>query len=436
MMSGGREAQAQTSTPIHTDALFTRLLTAIRQIHIIDTHAHPAFPGDIEMDALNFYPSGTTPQETLALPLRLRPNNLELIPAFRAIYEYPHTDLSLEHLRELATLKNKKRAAADTSYFNSVLDKAGISISFANRVGMTNTPLDRQRFKWVPSIDAYLFPLNNSVYKKQHPAFQDFFSSEEKVLERYLALVETARPRRFDAYMRFVHESVSRLKADGAIAVKFELAYLRSLTVDDDPSQRQARRIYERYRSTTDVPEDEYRKLQDTLFHYLLREVTAVGLPVHIHTGMGGYYTFRLSNANPLLLENLVTDPQYRNTKFVLLHGGYPFTQEAIFLAGKPNVFLDTSGLSLQLYPEELARILKEWLSSYPEKILFGTDARIVSDIIDAEEAYWLATDSGRRALALALTEMVKENRCDELEALRFARLMLYDTAAKLYRLP
>jgi predicted TIM-barrel fold metal-dependent hydrolase len=316
-----------------------------------------------------------------------------------------------------------------------VLDKAGISISLANRVGMANAPLDRQRFKWVPSIDAYLFPLNNSVYKKQHPAFQGFFSSEEKVLDRYFALVETTRPRRFDAYLRFVHESVSRLKADGAIAVKFELAYLRSLSVDD-PAQRQVRRIYERYRSTTDVPEEEYRKLQDYLFRFLLREVTSVGLPVLIHTGIGTRDVFRLSNANPLLLENLVTDPQYRNTKFVLLHGGYPFTQEARLLAGKPNVFLDTSGLSLRLYPEEFARVVKEWLSFYPEKILFGTDATIISDIIDVEEAYWLATESGRQGLALALSEMVEEKRCDEVEALRLARLILHDTAAKLYGLP
>ena len=435
LLSGSREALAQTSSPAATDALFARLLAAIRQIQIIDNHAHPGLPGDLEREVLSFTPAGGMPQEIPTLPSRLRPNNVELIPAFHALYGYTHSDLSLEHLRELAALKKKKRASADASYFNTVLDEAGISISLANRVGMANTPLDRRRFKWVPSVDAYLFPLNNSVYKKQHPILEDFFSSEEKVLERYFTLVETARPRRFDAYLRFVHESVSRLKADGAIAVKFEVAYLRPLYFED-PSQRQARRIYERYRSTTEVPEDEYRKLQDALFRYLLREVTALGLPVHIHTGIGTHDALRLGNTNPLLLENLMTDPQYRTTKFVLLHGGYPFTREAKLLTGKPNVFLDTSGLSLYLYPEEFARIVKEWLSFYPEKVLFGTDATVMSDLIGAEEAYWLAAESGRQALARALTEMVQEKRCDETEALRLARLILHDTAAKLYGLP
>jgi predicted TIM-barrel fold metal-dependent hydrolase len=435
MTGGGREVRAQTMPVATSDTLHTRLLTAIRQIQIIDDHAHPALPGDPEKAVLGFSPSGATAQEPAILPLRLRPGNLALIPAFRALYDYAHADLSLEHLRELAALKRKTRAAADASYFNGVLDKAGISISLANRVGMANASLDRRRFKWVPSIDAYLFPLNNTVYKKQHPAFQSLFSSEERLLDRYLALVEMTRPRRFDAYLRFVRESVNRLKADGAVAVAFEVAALRSLSIDD-PSLRQARRVYDRYRNTTEVPEDEYRKLQDFLFRYLLQEVTAMGLPVQIHTGSAVHATLRLSNANPLLLENLVTDQQYRNTKFVLLYGGYPFTQEAKLLAGKPNVFLDTSGLSLWLYPEEFAQIMKSWLSFYPEKILFGTDATGVSDLIDAEEAYWLAAEWGRHALALALSDMVREQHCDEAEALRLARLVLRGNAAKLYGLP
>ena len=44
---------AQTSTvPDQPNVLFQRLLTSIRQIQILDNHAHPAFPGDPEMDAL------------------------------------------------------------------------------------------------------------------------------------------------------------------------------------------------------------------------------------------------------------------------------------------------------------------------------------------------------------------------------------------------
>jgi len=80
--------------------------------------------------------------------------------------------------------------------------------------------------------------------------------------------------------------------------------------------------------------------------------------------------------------------------------------------------------------------VLKDWLAFYPEKILFGTGALVLSDLVGAEETYWLATETGREALALALSEMVQEGRCDETESLRLARLVLHDNAAKLYGLP
>ncbi|HEV8712900.1 MAG TPA: hypothetical protein VGX03_08745, partial [Candidatus Binatia bacterium] len=290
-------AEAQSVAPRQADAPFPRLLAAIRQMQIIDNHAHPALPGDPEMDALFFAADGLVTMESFPLPVRLRPTNPEYVQAMHALYDYPYSDLSPEHVKELATLKQQKRAALGTAYFNDVLDKVGISVSLANRVGMSRVPFDRQRFKWVAFIDAYLFPLNNTVYKKINADYQLFFSSEEKLLKRYLDQVETSsKPRRFDDYLRFVRESLGRLKADGAIAVKFEAAYLRSLRFDDPP-QRQARRIYERYLNSTEVPADEYRDLQDYLFRYLLREVTRLGLPVQVHTGFGVGNAFSFTGA-------------------------------------------------------------------------------------------------------------------------------------------
>jgi hypothetical protein len=428
-------AYAQTPSAPSPETLFQRLLTAIRQIPIIDNHAHPALIGDAEMDALTFAPAGLSVMEPFLLPVRLRPTNLEYVPALQAFYSYPYTDLTPDHLQELKVLKRTQRATVEVSYFNSVLDKVGISVSLANRVGMTRAPLDRRRFKWVPFIDAYLFPLDNTVYKKQSADYAVFFSSEEKLLKRYFEQVEAARPRTFEAYLRFLHESLGRLKTDGAVAVKFEAAYLRSLRFND-PSGRQARRIYERYRNTTEVPLEEYRDLQDYLFRYLLQEVAKLGLPIHIHTGLGIGNTFRLGEAHPLQLENILSDTRYRQTRFVLLHGGYPFTQETILLTAKPNVYIDASTLSLLLYPQDIAKILKEWLTFAPEKILFGTNAIVIDEVVGAEETYWLATETIRHAAALALSEMVQEGRCDEAEAIRMARLLLHDNAAKLYGLP
>jgi hypothetical protein len=435
LLCWGGIVQAQPPPLFPADSLVQRLLTAIRQLPIIDNHAHPGLIGDAEMDALTFAPTGLSAMEPFLLPPRLRPTNLEYVPALQAFYGYPYADLTPDHLQELKALKQKQRATVEVSYFNSVLDKVGISVSLANRVGMTRAPLDRSRFKWVPFIDAYLFPLDTTVYKKQSTDSAVFFSAQERLLKRYFEQVEVVRPRTFEAYLRFLHESLGRLKTDGAVAIKFEAAYLRSLHFTD-PSSRQARRIYERYRNATEVPFEEYRNLQDYLFRFLLQEVAKLGLPVHIHTGFGIGNTFRLSEAHPLQLENILSDTRYRQTKFVLLHGGYPFTKEAILLAAKPHVYVDASALSFVLYPRDIAKILKEWLTFAPEKILFGTGAMVIDEGVGAEETYWLSTETARHALALALSEMVQEGRCDEAEAVRLARLLLHDNAAKLYGLP
>ena len=62
-------AEAQSVTPHQADAPFPRLLAAVRQMQIIDTHAHPALPGDAEMDALFFAAAGLMAMEPFSLPV-------------------------------------------------------------------------------------------------------------------------------------------------------------------------------------------------------------------------------------------------------------------------------------------------------------------------------------------------------------------------------
>ena len=41
----------------------------------------------------------------------------------------------------------------------------------------------------------------------------------------------------------------------------------------------------------------------------------------------------------------------------------------------KPNVYVDISLLTQLWTPDQLAAVLRQYLSQFPEKILFGTDA-------------------------------------------------------------
>ena len=81
----------------------------------------------------------------------------------------------------------------------------------------------------------------------------------------------------------------------------------------------------------------------------------------------------------------------------------------------------------------ELKNVLKQWISLYPERIMFASDAFPLYDAIGAEETYWLAVRSARTAVAEALAELVAEGALNEEKALELASMYLHDNAAKLY---
>ena len=162
----------------------------------------------------------------------------------------------------------------------------------------------------------------------------------------------------------------------------------------------------------------------------------SLGMAVHLHAMMGAGSYFEARGANPLLLESIFNDPELRRTKFVMIHGGWPFTREIAALLTKPNAYLDYSAQSLLLPPATLAQSIREWLEWVPEKVLFGTDAYPYSDELGWEESAWIASRRGRDALAIALTQMMRDGETSKDRAFELARMVLRDNARNLYALP
>src|SRR5438445_13725123 len=119
----------------------------------------------------------------------------------------------------------------------------------------------------------------------------------------------------FDEYLSFVSHNFESWKSSGAVAVKFELAYLRDLQITN-PQRESAERVYTIYAQSSEPSSEEYRILQDYLFRHLAHEAGRLGLPVHIHCSIGAGSYFRTSNADPLALESVFNDPVLRRTKF------------------------------------------------------------------------------------------------------------------------
>jgi predicted TIM-barrel fold metal-dependent hydrolase len=57
----------------------------------------------------------------------------------------------------------------------------------------------------------------------------------------------------------------------------------------------------------------------------------------------------------------------------------------------------DSSFVGYFVYPSELKNILKQWISLYPERIMFGSDAFPFNDAVGAEETFWLAAHSRKQ---------------------------------------
>jgi predicted TIM-barrel fold metal-dependent hydrolase len=199
--------------------------------------------------------------------------------------------------------------------------------------------------------------------------------------------------------------------------------------------REQAEKTYARWAKGGQPDAADYKVLQDFLFRYIAAECGRLSLPVHLHTMSGGGGYFDVSAGNPLLLESLFNDPKLRKTRFVMLHGGWPFVREAGSLLQKPNVYLDLSQQALTFPPRTLAGWLREWLETFPDKVLFGTDGYPFSESMGWEESEWIASRNARQALGLALTGMLRDGEINQERAEELARMVLRGSAAKLYGL-
>ena len=403
------------------------LAAEIARIRAIDNHAHPVRavpngqPADREFDALPV--DNMEPQSD---PVNLRPAAPLLLEAARALYG--------------SAAKARTMQEKGDQYPVWVLDQMGVEVMLANRVAM-GTSVQPPRFRWVPYADALLFPLDNSSLAAKNSDRKSFFALEDVLRRRYLADagLQAPPPTLAEYLARVVTATLERQKQGGAVAEKFEAAYLRTLAFDA-VDRAAADRVYRQfaakgYSLQAAPPDGDYKLLQDYLFRFIAAECGRLGMAVHLHTmaGAGGY--FDVAGANPLHLSSVLNDPGLRKTNFVMVHGGWPFTREITALLTKPNAWLDFSAQSLLLPAATLAGTVREWLEIVPEKVMFGTDAYPYSNEMGWEESGWMAARTGRQALAIALTGMMRDGGVSHARALELARMVLRENAKKLYGL-
>ncbi len=232
-----------------------------------------------------------------------------------------------------------------------------------------------------------------------------------------------------DDLVQAMHAALGRYLQEGAVGIKIGIASRRTIRFEKVP-RPEAERIFTRlFGHLGEGPSwEEARPLQDYMFHQIIRAALERDVPVQIHTGLQEGNENILANSNPLLLADLFIE--YRQAKFDLFHGGYPFLGEALALAKNfPNVFLDLCWLHI-ISPTAAARMLHEAIETVPSNKIFAFGG----DFIIPEGAYGHSV-LARRVVSRVLTEKVEEGYLAEDEAVRLARRILQENAAALFRL-
>jgi uncharacterized protein len=425
-------AAAEGQAP--ADSALARYIYSVRAI---DEHAHPMRPvtagaaPDTDFDAL---PLDGIPG--FSLPVRLSGDDPIWRSAQNALYGIrPELTGGAYH----AALKNATAATLRAQALNFpqwALNRAGIDIMLANRIAL-GPGLATPRFRWVAFADPLMLPLDNSAEATRTPDTHVLYPRESKLLRRYLHDLGIARlPAELDDYVRtVVVPTLTAQRAAGAVGIKFEAAYLRPLDFDD-PDAAGAQRVYARYVNGGVPSRIDYKTLQDYLFRAIAREAGRQGLGVQIHVleTFGGFYSPR--GSAPHLLEPAFNDSTLRQTKFVIVHGGWPLIGETQGLLSKPNVYADISMMDDILSPTVLAGVLRQWLGEWPDKVLFGTDAFDGGPEQGWEQVAWVGSTTARRALTIALTGMMRDGEITRVRAQQLARMVLRENAAAVYGLP
>jgi hypothetical protein len=230
-------------------------------------------------------------------------------------------------------------------------------------------------------------------------------------------------PQAFSSFLeRYVHKLTQALDHN-VVAIKTILAYTTGLAVED-VSYKEAKEAFQAYLAGDAHQE---KPIRDFLFIVAAEFAARQGIPLQVHTGHTGAKR-PWHQANPILLQGALGDSRCRKTTFVLLHGGYPFTSEAGYLASAfPNVHVDIS-LIMPFASLEADRRLAEILEFAPfDKILYGSDG------FGEPELAWFGAKMAKRALSVTLGHLLESQDLAAAAAYRAAELVLSRNAQRVY---
>jgi predicted TIM-barrel fold metal-dependent hydrolase len=359
------------------------------------------------------------------------------LAAFRELFDFRHDEINDENWRELSEkifVSNKRE-----DWYRYVLkDRANLDVALLNRrlvdetdassglfVPLGDVEIDREFFAPVLAVDPFMFKCSRRAIealtlppdmKKMGIARVDILN---RVQEQWGASTET-----LGDYLALIDSAFRRTVELGGVAVKLAAAYVRSLEFEAVTKQ-EAERVF--HMPEEEVSPSEAKRFEDYITRVIVEKAIEYDLPIQIHTGMQAHNGNILSNSNPLLLNNLFLE--YREAKFVIFHGGFPFTGEAGCLAKSfPNVYLDLCWLPI--LSDTAAKIaLSKLIDLMPgNKLLWGGDCVRV-------ESFYGSVLFSKKVVAQVLAQKVADGYFSPPVAIDLGRNIFRENALKLFQL-
>ncbi|MBN1933683.1 MAG: amidohydrolase family protein [Anaerolineae bacterium] len=233
-----------------------------------------------------------------------------------------------------------------------------------------------------------------------------------------------------DEYLEAIYAIFERCIERGAIGIKDQSAYNRTLSYDLVP-QADAERLFNRAlgdpRNSLGWPEG--KPLNDFMFHQFMRFARDLNLTVQLHTGHMAGIRNRVDKTNAAYLTSVLE--VHQQVRFDLFHGNWPYMGDLLFLGKNyPNVALDLCWLHI-IDPDYAVELLQRATLTMPHSKIHGFGG----DYGDVPEFAAGHLSIARRNIAVALTHLVEGGWIDETQALTLAADWLFNNPNRFFNL-
>jgi uncharacterized protein len=423
------------------ESKYDKIKAYLDTIEIVDAHEHLQAPGDSSgfyfFNTVSYFPAdlyssgapSSIEQENVIFNAdtlwskmgkyynfsRVTSYHEQFMNSLRILYGFNKPFLVKEDIKPLYNKMITNIYRNYPKWFDEVFHKEKFRTMIIDQYwNQFNTDIDTEYFSLVCNINSCVNLVGEAAENKKVNSNKDLLS-----LMKSTELVTNT----LDDYLKLVDSVLNIFKSKGAVCLKNTLAYNRSLDFEDVPYQ-DASTIYNKK-----VPLDakQRKQLEDFVFHHIIGQSVKLEMPIQIHTGYLAGNNAQLDNGQPMKLLNILT--KYPKAKFILFHGGYPWTSDYVAIGKNfTNVYLDIVWLP-QISKTEAIRTLHEMLDCVPyNKFMWGGDVSRIDDTAGSLEL-------GKEVVATVLSERVEKGWMTEEVALDVARCIFRDNAIEIFHI-